>query len=229
MSFTAMVSSVLLVMTIACLSESTSAEKAIRLLSIDKDTNEFVLNEEALSRMKRLSSPVRVIAAIGDARVGKSTALNYIHHTLAEKSQSQNVEDVFETGDFVEAVTRGVWLSIHEYSGTSVVLLDVEGTDLGDDEITAKTSIFTALMSSSLMIFMKEAPSNHILEFLYKICRLGQLVFPDSEDAKLEHFPRLIAVLRGALKKPKRYTTTEEYIKDSLIDSSVWTTEHWCW
>lgn len=180
--------------------EFTSAKQATVLLSIDKKTDKFILNNEALSLLKKVSHPVRVIAAIGDARVGKSTALNNLH--------KRKDEEVFKTGDTMTAVTRGVWLSYIPEDG--LLLLDVEGTDLGNDERTTKLSIFTALLSSSLMVFMKETPSNHIIQFLYLICRVSENVL-NTDDIK--NFPRLIAVMRGALAVPKGYSTTGDYIK----------------
>ena len=200
--------------------------KAIPLITMNENAengeDDFVLNPEAISMIEKLSSPVKVIATIGDARVGKSTALNFIHYILSNDGtsafQPKHVEEIFKTGNTMEAMTRGVWISIVEIPGKegmdNVILLDVEGTDLGDDTVTDKLSIFTALTSSCLTLFMKEYPSAHILDFLYKIVRLSEEAFGKRQS---EHFPQLTAVLRGALALPKSYASIDKYIIDALI------------
>ena len=202
------------------------SDKAIPLITMTENAEngegDFVLNPKAISMIEKLSSPVKVIAAIGDARVGKSTALNFIHYILSNDGtsafQTKHVEEIFETGNTMETVTRGVWISIVEIPGKdgmdNVILLDVEGTDLGDDTVTDKLSIFTALTSSCLTLFMKEYPSAHILDFLYKIVRLSEEAFGKRES---EHFPQLTAVLRGALALPESYASIDKYITDALI------------
>ncbi|XP_031562859.1 uncharacterized protein LOC116298501 [Actinia tenebrosa] len=181
---------------------NTSTDEAIPLITVQKngdEAHEFILNPDAISMMKQVSSPVKIIAAIGDARVGKSTALNFIHYTLSNVSSSasdtKNVEEIFVTGDTMNPVTHGVWIA-KPNGMNDVILLDVAGVDPG------------------LMLFMKESPSNHTLEFLYKIVRLSEEAFGTK---KSEYFPRLTAVLRGALKPPQGYENIDQYITDALI------------
>ena len=147
------------------------SDKAIPLITMNENAengeDDFVLNPEAISMIEKLSSPVEVIAAIGDARVGKSTALNFIHYILSNDGtlafQTKHVEEIFETGNTMEAVTGGVWISNRRMD--NVILLDVEGTDLGDDTVTDKLSIFTALTSSCLTLFMKNIQVHTYLIF----------------------------------------------------------------
>ena len=47
----------------------------------------------------RLEGPIRVIAAVGNARVGKSTTLNLISHIWDGKNENSAVEEIFQTGD----------------------------------------------------------------------------------------------------------------------------------
>ena len=138
------------------------SDKAMPLITVNENAengeDDFVLNREAIS----MTSPVKVIAAIEDARVGNSTALNFIHYNLSNDGtwafDTKHVEEIFETGNSMEAMTRGVWISIVEIHGKdgmdSVILLDVEGTDLRDDTVTDKLSIFTALTSFCLTLFI---------------------------------------------------------------------------
>lgn len=72
---------------------------------------------------------MKVISAIGEARVGKSTTLNFVRHILnCDGKHEAEIEEVFETGDSLKPVTYGIWMSVCEKE--SIVLLDVEGTNL---------------------------------------------------------------------------------------------------
>ena len=70
------------------------------------------------------------------------------------------------------------------------MLLDVEGTNLGDDALTTHLSIFTALVSSGLKLFVSEMFKNN-LHFLVHMSRLSDLVFL---SVSLENFPKLQVV-----------------------------------
>ena len=51
----------------------------------------------------------------------------------------------------------------------SILFLDVEGTNLGDDTVTDQLSMFTAMMSSGLIIFARDVVGNSDIDFLYRI------------------------------------------------------------
>lgn len=90
-------------------------------------------------------------AVLGDARVGKSTTLNIITFVWTEMSRGQlEIQEIFETGNSPARVTRGVWAHITRVKseGINVVLLDVEGTDLGDDSENDNFSMFTVVRVS---------------------------------------------------------------------------------
>ncbi|PFX31093.1 Interferon-induced guanylate-binding protein 2 [Stylophora pistillata] len=161
--------------------------------------NAFELNPDALKEISQMKRPIQVIAATGNARVGKSTLLNLVAHNLDENRTSSAIVEVFKTGDSVEAVTRGVWgYIIHHRDGKgSMLLLDVEGTDLGDDSVTDRLSMFTAMMSSSLNVFAENFLGNNDIDFLYRLARLSELVFKDKYI--LKYFPKLQIVLRTNL------------------------------
>lgn len=133
----------------------TENHRAQVLFEVGANKTIYKINPNALKEMSELKSPIQVISAVGNARVGKSTMLNLMSHILDERNaDSDSVQDIFETGDSVEAVTRNVWLhKIPKRGGGSILFADVEGTNLGNDKVTAHFSMFTAMMSSRLILF----------------------------------------------------------------------------
>ncbi|XP_031574742.1 uncharacterized protein LOC116308465 [Actinia tenebrosa] len=193
------------------------SNKAVPLLSYNEITKKFELNSAGVALISSLAKPIQVTSAVGDARVGKSTSLNMVHH-LWNETKDNNFKEIFETGSTFVPVTRGVWISvIHGKERMERVLLDVEGTDLGNDAVTDHLSIFTALMSSGMTFFMKDAVKTHAIDFLYRVSRLSEHIF---KDEAIKYFPRLRVVLRGALDTPDGIRM-DEYVKDALI-SPTW-------
>ena len=191
-------------------------EPARLLLKFNKTRKTFELNQTALVELSHLQRPVRVIAVVGDARIGKSTTMNLISH-LWTKVNRNKVEEIFETGDTLDPVTHDVWCHIiHDERGGNVVLLDVEGTNLGDDALTTQLSMFTALISSGLNVFVREVFQNNNLHFLFHMSRLSDLVF---RNISMQHFPKLQVVIRGALSDP-RGRTIEDYTRDAIVEPS---------
>ena len=169
-----------------------------------------------LKELSQLQRPIRVIAVVGDARIGKSTTINLISH-IWTKVKRNHVQEIFETGDTLESVTHDVWCHIiQDEQGGNIVLLDVEGTNLGDDALTIKLSMFTALISSGLNVFVREVFQNNNLHFLFHMSRLSDLVFPNMT---MQNFPKLQIVIRGALRDPGG-RTIEDYTKDCIVEPS---------
>ena len=181
------------------------------------DNKTYELVEDVLKEMSNLKRPIRVLAAVGNARVGKSTTLNLISHVLGgRKIEGNSVEEIFKTGDSAEQVTRNAWAhTIHSRgkNGGTIVLLDVEGFDLGDDEVTKHLSMFTATMSSCLTLFANDYLGNNDRSFLYYTSRLSDLVFRNRK-ADLGNFPELHIVIRGNLKYPE---DIESYIRNKFF------------
>ena len=191
-------------------------KKARLLMKFNKTQKTFELKRDVLEELFRLQRPVRVIAVVGDARIGKSTTMNLISH-IWTKVNRNNVEEIFETGDTLDPVTRDVWYHvIQDEQGGNVVLLDVEGTNLGDDALTIQLSMFTALISSGLNMFVREVFQNNNLHFLFHMSRLSDLVFPNMT---MQNFPKLQVVIRGALSDPGG-RTIEDYTRDSIVEPS---------
>ena len=197
-----------------CVSVARGSKAKILLESVDHDNNTiYKLNEDILEKISELQGPIRVVAAVGNARVGKSTTLNLISHIWIGKDETSAVEEIFKTGHSHEAVTRNVWAHIikpKNETGGNIVLLDVEGTDLGDDRVTDRLSTFTAMMSSELNVFAKTIVGNSDIGFLYRIARFSNLVFKDEGVQK--NFPKLRIILRSELDRP-----SDEEIRNGIF------------
>lgn len=178
----------------------------------------YKLNGDVLKQISKLQGPIQVIAAVGNARVGKSTTLNLISHFWDEirSETGDTVEQIFKTGNSIEAVTRDVWAHIIQPQSQkgSILLLDVEGTDLGDDSVTDHLSMFTAMMASGLNIFARDIVGNSDIDFLYRISVLSEIVFP---NISLENFPKLCVVMRSDLGPPKGQDI-QDFIRDSILN-----------
>ena len=190
----------------------TEAQQAKILLRSVNDKSspnafKFELKPDVLKEISHMERPIRVIAAVGNARVGKSTFLNLVGHILDEKRTSSVIEEVFKTGASLKAVTRDVWAYVIRQKEGSMLLLDVEGTNLGDDTVTDRLSMFTAMMSSRLNVFAVDFVGNADTDFLYRMARLSYLVFKDKNI--LDHFPKLQIVLRTNLGSDDDYNFEE--------------------
>ena len=190
----------------------TEAQQAKILLRSVNDKSspnafKFELKPDVLKEISHMERPIRVIAAVGNARVGKSTFLNLVGHILDEKRTSSVIEEVFKTGASLKAVTRDVWAYVIRQKEGSMLLLDVEGTNLGDDTVTDRLSMFTAMMSSRLNVFAVDFVGNADVDFLYRMARLSYLVFKDKNI--LDHFPKLQIVLRTNLGSDDNYNFEE--------------------
>lgn len=80
--------------------------------------------------------------------------------------EQYEVQEIFKTGNTQESVTHDVWAHVihppdeRSRSG-SVVLLDVAGKNLGNNALTTHLSMFTALISSGLNVFVRETFQNN--------------------------------------------------------------------
>lgn len=194
-----------------------SSPPAKPLLKYDDEIKKFTLGDGALSDIEALSGPVKIVGVIGDARVGKSTNLNFVRYFL-DGDRNLGVQEVFKTGDSVEPCTAGVWISVlrDTNSAGSTILIDTEGTNLGNNENTDLLSIFTVLLSSGLALFAREALQNHNLQFLYRVSRLSEQIWTEHAD-NTRSFPELLVILRGAL-SPSTGKTLQGQMQDFILD-----------
>ena len=201
---------------VACL-ENPSAKP---LLMYDYQSEKFVLSDIALSELQAVQGPVKIISAIGDARVGKSTNLNLIRYFL-DGSRTGMVQNVFKTSENMEPCTSGVWMSVlRDASGVgNTILIDTEGTNVGDNEVTDLLSIFTVLMSSGVALFTRERISNHNIQFLYRVSRLSEQIWEQYVQSVNSH-PGLMVVVRDAL-SPSPGRTLQGEIQDMILNNKT--------
>ena len=204
---------------VSLLSKTCCSSPAKPLLRFDEENGKFTVSEDALREIQTLKGPVRIVGAIGDARVGKSTNLNFIRYFL-EGQGNQRVEKVFNTSDGMRPCTTGVWMSVSRDSNGdgSTILLDTEGTNLGDNENTDLLSIFTMMMSSGLAFFAREGVQNHNVQFLYRVSRLSEQIWKDDVES-IKAFPQLLVIIRNAL-APSPGETLQSQAQDSILDGN---------
>ena len=118
---------------------------------------------------------------------------------------------MFQTCSSLDACTKGVWIYIIKTPSTNYALLDVEGTNLGDESITTTLSFFTAFLSSEILLFVKETMNNHAITFLYHMARLREAQFSHLDRI---NFARLRVVVRDPLN-----TAEGQTLKDFFVDS----------
>lgn len=210
---------VIIIVTLFSVHRCDSYSPAKLLLKYEKET--FTLQNDAVHEIEYQTrgGPVRVIGAIGDARVGKSTNLNFIRYFL-EGNTTQRLQKVFKTSDSMETCTKGVWMSVSSdpNGAGSTILIDTEGTNLGDNEITDLFSIFTVLMSSGLTLFARDGLQNHNVEFLYRVSRLSEQIWKQNTYSRKLGFPELMVILRDAL-SPSPGKTLQEEIQDFILNA----------
>ena len=139
------------------------------LLTYDYQSEKFILNDLAVGEIEALQGPLRIISVVGDAYVGKSTTLNMIRHFL-DGGKTADVQNVFKTCENIIPCTSGVWMSIlpdMNNLGGYTILIDTEGTNFKDNELTDSLHIFTFLISSGLALLARERISSYNVKFLY--------------------------------------------------------------
>ena len=200
---------------VACL----DSPPAIPLLSYDYQSEKFVLGDDALFELQSIQGPLRIISVIGDARVGKSTNLNLIRHFLDGK-KSGMLQNVFKTSESMEPCTSGAWMSVlRDANGAgNTILIDTEGTKVGDNEVTDLLSIFAVLMSSGVALFAREGISNHNIQFLYRVSRLSEQIWEHDNVDSANSYPGLMVVIRDAL-SPSPGKTLRMEIQDMILNS----------
>ena len=196
--------------------EAQQAKILLHSVNNKSSPNAFELNLDVLKEISQMERPIRVIAAVENARVGKSTFLNVFSSIISREGKSNAIKEVFKSGASLDPVTRGVWAHIirHPDKNGSILLLDVEGTDLGNDSVTDRLSMFTAMLSSGLNRFALQVVKNGHIDFLYRIVRLSELVFEGRDIPN--NFPKLRIVLRTNLDVPDD-DSLEDYILQKIF------------
>ena len=75
------------------------SQKAFKVIDYDKETAKFTVNEEGVENIASLAAPLYVISALGDARIGKSTAFNHVISKWTDGQQPRRYQEYFSTGE----------------------------------------------------------------------------------------------------------------------------------
>ena len=190
-------------------------QSAQPLLTFNTARKTYELNRSLLQDIAKLPLPIRVVAMHGDARVDKLTVWNMINHVWNGANHTF-AKGIFQTGDSLAPVTRGVWAYIAQNKEGSIILLHVEADDLADETLKAHLHMFTGMISSGLNIMVREYIQNSDLHSLYYLTRLNELIFPNSSSG---NFPKLRVTVRGGVKDPSG-RSVEDYTRDFIAGHS---------
>lgn len=162
------------------------------LLRINPDQKSYELNRGLLKEIAELPAPIQITAVVGDERVGKSLTWNALNYIWTGKNRSS--EQVFQTGDSLTRVTRGVWAYVTQRENRSDILLEVEAADIGDDSFVAQIYMFAATISSGFIVLARDYVKDSDLETLNRMARLNEFAFPRTY---CDNFPEVKFVVRG--------------------------------
>lgn len=158
------------------------------LLRINPDQKSYELNRGLLKKIAELPAPFQITAVVGDERVGKSLTWN------AWTGKNRSSEQVFQTGDSLTRVTRGVWAYVTQRENRSDIFLEVEAADIGDDNFVAQIYMFAATISSRFIFLARDYVKDSDLETLNRMARLNEFAFPRTY---CDNFPEVKFVVRG--------------------------------
>lgn len=121
----------------------------------------------------------------------------------------------------MEPVTRGILMhALPRRDGKgSIVFMDCEGLDVGDETVIRELGITTRLVSSTLIIFVDNLFNNDDLNFLFHLTHVSNDILGESAHTQN---PNLVVFVRGGLKPPNGQTLEEyttNYISEPSFDS----------
>ncbi|PFX22270.1 hypothetical protein AWC38_SpisGene13221 [Stylophora pistillata] len=146
-----------------------------------------------MGEIEKLPAPITVKTMIGDAGVGKSLTWNTLNYIWTGKNRS-SVEQVFQTGDSLARVTRGVWAYVTQRENGTDILLEVETGDLFDKILVAHIYMFAATISSGLIVLTRDYVKDSDLQPLNHMARVNEYAFPSTN---CNNFPAVSFVVRG--------------------------------
>ncbi|XP_067044124.1 uncharacterized protein [Acropora muricata] len=121
----------------------------------------------------------------------------------------------------MEPVTRGILMhGLPRRDGKgSIVFMDCEGLDVGDETLIRELGITTRLVSSTLIIFADNLFNNDDLNFLFHLTHASNDILGESAHTQN---PNLVVFVRAGLKPPNGQTLEEyttNYISEPSFDS----------
>jgi len=163
-----------------------SAPKPINFLMVSKtDRRRLQITKSAYDALETCT-PVHVISVLGPARRGKSTVLSGVAQRAAILSGARGAmlpEPFVSSDNFDEAQTEGSQMMMVPIAGGgTVVLVDVEGTDMGNTQHHAMLYAAVAALSSQVTIMCEGVLDNRVLDTLGLLVTCG-LVLDNGKKA----------------------------------------------
>jgi hypothetical protein len=189
-------------------STTPSKENALPFITLDPDTNQFEIHDEAVKVLNNLNCPVAVVSVAGMYRTGKSYLLNLLK--APPTSTPEPDSDGFSVGHSVNAHTKGIWLWGEpvriEDQDVAVVFLDTEGLGSVGASQTHDSRIFAlALLIGSYFIYNSRGIiDGNAIEALSLVVNLTKHIHvqknlqgdEDSGSDFSQHFPAFMWVVR---------------------------------
>uniref|UniRef100_A0A8C5Q5D4 GB1/RHD3-type G domain-containing protein n=1 Tax=Leptobrachium leishanense TaxID=445787 RepID=A0A8C5Q5D4_9ANUR len=136
------------------------------------ETNQLVINKEALQILTSITEPLVVVAIVGKYRTGKS----YLMNNLAECKKG------FPLGSCIQSKTKGIWMWCVPHPlkvGHVLVLLDTEGlgdVEKGDSKNDAWIFCLAVLLSSNLVFNSLGTIDQQAMEQLHYVTELTKRI-----------------------------------------------------
>ena len=188
--------------------EQPSKENALPFITLDPDTNKFVIHDEAVAVLNDLKCPVAVVTVAGMYRTGKSYLLNLLKSPPG--STPEPAQEGFSVGHSVNAHTKGIWLWGEpvriDDQDVAVIFLDTEGLGSVGASQTHDSRIFAlALLIGSYFIYNSRGViDGNAIEQLSLVVNLTKHIHVSSNNSGEEdsgsdfsqHFPAFMWVVR---------------------------------
>jgi len=194
--------------------------QAVQIVTVDPETREFVLDEEALESIllseQRKDRPVSVVSIAGDFRKGKSFLLNFLLRYMSSKGYENGDEWLMGDKDIPlkgfswrggsERDTTGILMwsepfivplektTPNGHKETAVLLMDTQGAF--DSEYTVKDSatVFAlSTMTSSVQVFnVLHNLQEDNLQVLQTFTEYGRLALEETDETPFQNLVFLI-------------------------------------
>uniref|UniRef100_T1J4H2 GB1/RHD3-type G domain-containing protein n=1 Tax=Strigamia maritima TaxID=126957 RepID=T1J4H2_STRMM len=172
-------------------------ERPLQLIE-PNEIGEMELNLATADLLRKLDTPVVVIAIVGVYRAGKS----YLMNLLAEEKTG------FDLGSTVVGKTKGIWIWCKPHpklENTTLILMDTEGledTETGNTNRDMQIIILTLLLSSTLIYNASQRLDNTLiknLEYVIQASKQIQVESGQMENRDVDfdyYFPTLVVTVR---------------------------------
>lgn len=207
---------------------------AIQLVSVNQERKQLHVNAEAANLLRQnfanASPNVRteIIGIVGQARLGKSTALNFLLEHFRDQNDIKQ-DEIKHAGGFearisARSITEGVWLwtkPLQISETRSIVLLDCQGAGLGDENLNLQIISLAFMLCGLVIVNVDGAPLNDenitLLNLVQNFCQKMDL----GGRALLAHefFPTLLFRSRDVREQDLQVDFPGVNVNDAALDA----------